>query len=60
MWYLENTFFDRGSNENQGVEELVFLCDFHSRDCSSKYEHRQDASVILVCLFYQTMLRHCF
>ena len=59
MRYLENTFFGRGSDENQGVEEIVVLCDFHSKDCSSKCGHRQDASAILVCLCHQTTLRHC-
>ena len=34
--YLENIFFGRSYDENQKVEESVFLFDFHSKDCSLK------------------------
>jgi len=46
--YLENTFFDRDSNENQGVKKFMFLYDFHDQDCSSKYVYRQDTNAFLV------------
>jgi len=52
--YLENTFFGQGSDENQEVEKLVSLCDFHGKDCSSKCRYRQHASAILACVFHQT------